>query len=65
MMEVNDEINPLVIREFSVQLQLEWVKQPTWHDPHWNKDFGWGLVHGHDANWTTQYLNMTGISTSV
>ena len=65
MMEVNDEINPLVIREIlrSTATRMGEASQPE-HDPHWNKDFGWGLVHGHDAVWTAQYLNMTGISTS-
>jgi len=65
MMEVNDEINPLVIREIlrSTATRMGEASQPE-HDPHWNKDFGWGLVHGHDAVWTAQYLNMTGITTS-
>ena len=65
MMEVNDEINPLVIREIlrSTATRMGEASQPE-HDPHWNKDFGWGLVHGHDAVWTAQYLNMTGMSTS-
>ena len=65
MMEVNDEINPLVIREIlrSTATRMGDASQPE-HDPHWNKDFGWGLVHGHDAVWTAQYLNMTGMSTS-
>ena len=65
MMEVNDEINPLVIREIlrSTATRMGEATQPE-HDPHWNKDFGWGLVHGHDAVWTAQYLNMSGITTS-
>ena len=65
MMEVNDEINPLVIREIlrSTATRMGDATQPE-HDPHWNKDFGWGLVHGHDAVWTAQYLNMSGITTS-
>ena len=64
-MEVNDEINPLVIREIlrSTATRMGEATQPE-HDPHWNKDFGWGLVHGHDAVWTAQYLNMSGITTS-
>jgi len=65
MMEVNDEINPLVIREIlrSTATRMGDASQPE-HDPHWNKDFGWGLVHGHDAVWTAEYLNLTGMSTS-
>ena len=65
MMEVNDELEPLAIREIlrSTATRLGPASQPE-HDPHWNEDFGWGLVHGHDAVWTAQYLNMTGISTS-
>ena len=65
MMEVNDEINPLVIREIlrSTATRMGDASQPE-HDPHWNKDFGWGLVHGHDAVWTAQYLNMSGIETA-
>ena len=65
MMEVNDEINPLVIREIlrSTATRMGPASQPE-HDPHWNEDFGWGLVHGHDAVWTAQYLNMTGMATS-
>ena len=65
MMEVNDEINPLVIREIlrSTATRMGPASQPE-HDPHWNEDFGWGLVHGHDAVWTAQYLNMTGMTTS-
>jgi len=65
MMEVNPEINPLVIREIlrSTATRMGEATQPE-HDPHWNKDFGWGLVHGHDAVWTAQYLNMSGITTS-
>ena len=65
MIEVNDEINPLVIREIlrSTATRMGEASQPE-HDPHWNKDFGWGLVHGHDAVWTAQYLNMTGMTTA-
>tara|TARA_Y100000766_G_scaffold92529_1_gene78886 strand:- start:2241 stop:4259 length:2019 start_codon:yes stop_codon:yes gene_type:complete len=65
MMEVNDEINPLAIREIlrSTATRMGPASQPE-HDPHWNKDFGWGLVHAHDAVWTAEYLNMTGITTS-
>ena len=65
MMEVNDELEPLAIREIlrSTATRMGPASQPE-HDPHWNEDFGWGLVHGHDAVWTAQYLNMTGISTS-
>ena len=65
MMEVNDEIDPLVIREIlrSTATRMGEASQPE-HDPHWNKDFGWGLVHGHDAVWTAEYLNITGMSTS-
>ena len=65
MMEVNDEIDPQVIREIlrSTATRMGEASQPE-HDPHWNKDFGWGLVHGHDAVWTAEYLNITGMSTS-
>ena len=65
MMEVNPEINPLVIREIlrSTATRMGEATQPE-HDPHWNKDFGWGLVHGHDAVWTAQYLDMIGMTTS-
>ena len=65
MMEVNPEINPLVIREIlrSTATRMGDATQPE-HDPHWNKDFGWGLVHGHDAVWTAQYLDMIGMTTS-
>ena len=65
MMEVNDELEPLAIREIlrSTATRMGPASQPE-HDPHWNEDFGWGVVHGHDAVWTAQYLNMTGISTS-
>ena len=65
MMEVNDELNPLVIREIlrSTATRMGPASQPE-HDPHWNEDFGWGLVDGHDAVWTAKYLNMTGITTS-
>ena len=66
MMEVNDEINPLVIREIlrSTATRMGPPSQPEF-DPHWNEDFGWGLVHGHDAVWTAQYLNMTGFTTAT
>tara|TARA_B110001452_G_scaffold69728_1_gene56328 strand:- start:418 stop:1086 length:669 start_codon:yes stop_codon:yes gene_type:complete len=40
------------------------ASQPE-HDPHWNVDFGWGLVDAHDAVWTARYLNDTGIDTST
>ena len=65
MMEVNPEINPLVIREIlrSTATRMGEATQPE-HDPHWNKDFGWGLVHGHDAVWTAQYLDMIEMTTS-
>ena len=65
MMEVNDEIDPLAIREIlrSTATRMGPASQPE-HDPHWNEDFGWGLVHAHDAVWTAQYLNMSGITTS-
>ena len=65
MMEVNPEINPLVIREIlrSTATRMGDASQPE-HDPYWNKDFGWGLVHGHDAVWTAQYLDMIAMTTS-
>ena len=80
MMEVNDEINPLVIREIlrstaerretlSEAVDGEGVEDGPWAtypdiDPHWNRHFGWGMVDAHDAVWTAQYLNMSGITTS-
>jgi len=66
MMESNDEINPLVIREIlrSTATRMGPASQPD-IDPHWNKDFGWGLVDAHDAVWTARYLNDTGINTST
>ena len=66
MIEVNDEMNPLVIREIlrSTATRMGPASQPE-HDPHWNEDFGWGLVDGHDAVWTASYLNETGIETST
>jgi subtilisin family serine protease len=66
MMEANDEINPLVIREIlrSTATRMGPASQPE-HDPHWNVDFGWGLVDAHDAVWTARYLNDTGIDTST
>jgi subtilisin family serine protease len=65
MMESNDEINPLVIREIlrSTATKMGPASQPEL-DPHWNVDFGWGLVDAHDAVWTARYLNDTGINTS-
>ena len=65
MMEVNDELNPLVIREIlrSTSTRMGDATYPD-IDPHWNKDFGWGLVDGHDAVWTARYLNDSGITTS-
>ena len=65
MMEVNDELNPLVIREIlrSTSTRMGAATYPD-IDPHWNKDFGWGLVDGHDAVWTARYLNDSGITTS-
>ena len=65
MIEVNDEINPLVIREIlrSTATRMGPASQPE-IDPHWNEDFGWGLVHGHDAVMTAQYLNTSGYPTS-
>jgi subtilisin family serine protease len=65
MMEVNPEMDPLVIREVlrSTATRMGAASQPE-HDPHWNKDFGWGLVDAHDAVWTASYLNMTGITTT-
>lgn len=65
MMESNDEINPLVIREIlrSTATRMGPASQPEL-DPYWNVDFGWGLVDAHDAVWTARYLNDTGINTS-
>jgi len=65
MMEVNDELNPLVIREIlrSTSTRMGDATYPD-IDPHWNKDFGWGLVDGHDAVWTAKYLADSGITTS-
>jgi subtilisin family serine protease len=65
MMESNDEIGPLAIREIlrSTATRMGPASQPE-HDPHWNVDFGWGLVDAHDAVWTARYLNDTGINTS-
>ena len=65
MMEVNDELNPLVIREIlrSTATKMGPATQPE-IDPFWNKDFGWGLVDGHDAVWTAEYLNLIGMNTS-
>jgi len=79
MMEVNDEINPLVIREILRSTAErrdtlsaadgEGVEEGPWAtypdiDPHWNRHFGWGMVDAHDAVWTAQYLDMSGITTS-
>ena len=66
MMESNDEIGPLVIRDIlrSTATRMGPASQPE-HDPHWNVDFGWGLVDAHDAVWTARYLNDTGIDTST
>ena len=66
MMEVNDEIGPLTIREIlrSTATRMGPASQPE-HDPHWNVDYGWGLVDAHDAVWTARYLNDTGINTST
>ena len=65
MMESNDEINPLVIREIlrSTATRMGPASQPE-IDPYWNVDYGWGLVDAHDAVWTARYLNDTGINTS-
>ena len=64
MMEVNDELGPLEIREIlrSTATRMGPASQPE-HDPHWNEDFGWGLVDAHDAVWTARYLNDSGINT--
>jgi len=80
MMEVNDEINPLVIREIlrstaerketlSEEVDGEGVEDGPWAtypdiDPHWNRHFGWGMVDAHDAVLTAKYLNDVGITTS-
>ena len=80
MMEVNDEINPLVIREIlrstaerketlSEAVDGEGVEDGPWAtypdiDPHWNRHFGWGMVDAHDAVLTAKYLNDAGITTS-
>ena len=65
MLESNDEIGPLTVREIlrSTATRMGPASQPE-HDPHWNKDFGWGLVDAHDAVWTARYLNDSGINTS-
>jgi len=65
MMEVNTELNPLAIREIlrSTSTRMGEASMPD-VDPHWNKDFGWGLVDGHDAVWTAKYLNDIGLTTS-
>ncbi len=65
MMEVNSELNPLAIREIlrSTSTRMGEASMPD-IDPHWNEDFGWGLVDGHDAVWTAKYLNDTGLTTS-
>ena len=65
MMEANDEVGPLVIREIlrSTATRMGPASQPE-YDPYWNEDFGWGLVDAHDAVWTARYLNDTGINTS-
>jgi len=65
MIEVNPELEPLAIREIlrSTSTRMGEASQPE-HDPFWNEDFGWGLVHGHDAVWTSLYLNEINMTTS-
>ncbi len=65
MMEANDEIGPLAIRDIlrSTATRMGPASLPD-ADPHWNEDFGWGLVNAHDAVWTARYLNDSGLNTS-
>ncbi|MGY8755188.1 MAG: S8 family serine peptidase [Candidatus Poseidoniales archaeon] len=65
MLEANDEINPFVVREIlrSTATRMGEPTQPE-IDPHWNRDFGWGLVDAHDATWTATYLQEIGMNTS-
>jgi hypothetical protein len=50
MLEVNPDMDPLLAREILRQTATRMgpASQPD-IDPHWNKDFGWGLVNAHDA----------------
>ena len=50
MLEVNPDMDPLLAREILRQTATRMgpASQPD-IDPHWNKDFGWGLVDAHDA----------------
>ena len=52
-------MDPLVVREIlrSTSTRMGPASQPE-YDPHWNEDFGWGLVDTHDAVWTSEYLAM-------
>jgi subtilisin family serine protease len=65
MLEANDEINPLVVREI-LRSTAKRMGEPTQPeiDPHWNRDFGWGLVDAHDATWMASYLSEIGMETS-
>ncbi len=66
MWEVNPDLDPLVVREIlrSTSTRMGPASQPE-YDPHWNKDFGWGLVDAHDAVWTSEYLAMIEMDTST
>lgn len=50
MWEVNPDLDPLTIREI-LRMTAERPAPPTYPDidPHWNRDFGWGMVDAYEA----------------
>ncbi len=67
MWEVNPDLDPLTIREI-LRITAERTAPATFPeiDPHWNRDFGWGMVDAYEAvkmakQLTTIELNTTDI----
>jgi len=65
MLEVNPDLDPLTIREI-LRMTAERPAPPTYPeiDPHWNRDFGWGMVDAYEAVKMAQNLQETNLSST-
>jgi len=65
MWEVNPDLDPLVIREI-LRITAERPAPATYPeiDPHWNRDFGWGMVDAYEAVKMAEQLNSIELNTT-
>ena len=66
MMEINPDLDPLVLREI-LRTTSEVRGEPSAPDvdPHWNRDFGWGMVDARAAVEMADHLRTQGMELDV